>query len=259
MPKCSSASASRSSMPSMSDRIEVGLVEHRLEARHVRREVVVVGDERGDPRVVLGRLVGEHRDRRRRAHHRTRPLDERHRRLRRRQLRRVAGHRRPQRRGRDVGLRERRLQHADDAGRTLVARALELEALDQGVVGGGADQVHRPAVRHVGEQRTERDGHRCPEVPGEPGDLLGRTSATAAPARARARGSRRCRAATPTTPRRSATRSRVGAAPSRRTCGRTVAKSVNGSGSISASGGRRSTRPACATPSKRHRRRRSSP
>ena len=35
-------------------RVEVGLVEHRLEARHVRREVVVVGDEGGDPRVVLG-------------------------------------------------------------------------------------------------------------------------------------------------------------------------------------------------------------
>ena len=69
-------------------------------------------------------------------------------------------------------LGERRLQHSDDPRRALVTRALELVAFHQGVVGGGADQVHRPAVRHVGEQRAERDGHRCPEVRGEPGDLL---------------------------------------------------------------------------------------
>ena len=55
----------------------------------------------------------------------------------------------------------------------LVLRALEFEALDQGIVGCRADQRDRPRVRDVCEQCTERDRHRRPETIGDAGDLFG--------------------------------------------------------------------------------------
>ena len=110
--------------------------------------------------VVLGGCGGEPVERRGRADHRAGPLDERHRRLRRRDLRGVAGNRRPERRGGQAMALQGVLQHADDAGRALVLRPLEFEALHHRVVGGRADQLHGPRVRDVGEQRAERERHR---------------------------------------------------------------------------------------------------
>jgi hypothetical protein len=55
----------------------------------------------------------------------------------------------------------------------LVAAPLELEAVDQVLVGRGPDQVHRLGVRDVGEQRAERQ-HEARVVPlGDGDDLLG--------------------------------------------------------------------------------------
>ena len=100
-----------------------------------------------------------------------RPLDEGQRRLRRRDLGGVLRHRRPQRRRRDPGRGHRVVEHADDAGRTLVARALEVEAIDQLGVAGRADDLHRPGVRHVGEQGAEADGHPRAELLGDADEL----------------------------------------------------------------------------------------
>ena len=49
---------------------------------------------------------------------------------------------------------------ADDAGRTLVLRAPQFETFDELVVGRGADDRDRPRMGHVGQERSERDGHR---------------------------------------------------------------------------------------------------
>ena len=53
--------------------------------------------------------------------------------------------------------RARVVQHADDPGRPFVARRLQAEPLDQLRVGRAAGDRRRPRVRHVGEQRAERD------------------------------------------------------------------------------------------------------
>ena len=52
------------------------------------------------------------------------------------------------------------VQHADDAGRTLVARSLEAESLDDLCVYCRARDVHGTGMGDVGEQRSERDDER---------------------------------------------------------------------------------------------------
>lgn len=65
------------------------------------------------------------------------------------------------------------MHHADDARRPFVAAALEIEAIDGVLLRGGADELHRPAVRHVGEQCAEGEHHRDVELLGDADQLLG--------------------------------------------------------------------------------------
>ena len=76
---------------------------------------------------------------------------------------------------------ERVVEHADDSGRALVARALEPELLDQLLVARAAGDRRRPRVRHVRQQRAERDDELDPDLLGEAGDEV----AEAAPAEVR--------------------------------------------------------------------------
>ena len=65
---------------------------------------------------------------------------------------------------RDVEALAGVLEDADDAGRSLVGRLLQVEPVDQVGLGGGAGDGDRPGVRGVGEQRTQRDDELGPEV-----------------------------------------------------------------------------------------------
>ena len=75
-----------------------------------------------------------------------RPLAEGQRRLRRGDLRGVGGHGRPQRQRVHAELLAGVVQDADDARRALVLAALQVEAVDERLVGGGADEGDRAAV-----------------------------------------------------------------------------------------------------------------
>ena len=79
-------------------------------------------------------------------------------------------HGRPEARRRDAGLPAGVVQDADDPGRPLVARGREPEPLDELLVGGAAGDRRRPRVRHVGEQRAERDHQLDAELLREPDD-----------------------------------------------------------------------------------------
>ena len=83
----------------------------------------------------------------------------------------VLRHRGPQRRRRDAGGRHGVVEHADDAGGALVARALQVVAVDQLGVARRPDDLHRPAVRHVGEQGAHADGQAGPGFLGEADEL----------------------------------------------------------------------------------------
>ena len=63
----------------------------------------------------------------------------------------------PEARRRDARPAARVVQHADDARRPLVARGLQAEAVDQLGIRRTAGDGRRPRVRHVREQRAERD------------------------------------------------------------------------------------------------------
>ena len=78
--------------------------------------------------------------------------EQRQRRLGARRLGDVVRHRRPVGHRRDVEPHAGVLEDADDAGRPLVRRLLELEPVDQLGLGGGAGDRDRPGVRGVGEQ-----------------------------------------------------------------------------------------------------------
>ena len=98
------------------------VVDERLEPGDVLDEVLVVGDQGGDPGVVLGGCGRQRLGGRRGADQQARPLDERQGGLRRRHLGGVLRHGGPQR----CGARRRpcvraSLEHADDPGRALVA------------------------------------------------------------------------------------------------------------------------------------------
>ena len=85
------------------------------------------------------------------------PVAERTRGARARRERDVVRHRRPEARRRDALVAAGVLEHADDPGRPFVARVLEAEALDELRVARRAGHRRRARVRHVGEQRAERD------------------------------------------------------------------------------------------------------
>ena len=148
------------------------VVDQRLEPGDVLDEVLVVGDQRGHPGVVLGGGAGQRLGRRRGADQHARPLDERQRRLRRRHLGGVLRAPRPTATPRSTpAVLSASLQHADDAGRALVARALEVEAVDDLGIAGRAEDLHRPGVRHVGEQGAEADRHRRAVALGDADEL----------------------------------------------------------------------------------------
>jgi hypothetical protein len=65
------------------------------------------------------------------------------------------------------------VEHADDAGRPLVAGSLQPVALDDAGLGGCPDEVDGAMVDDVGEQRTERDDQIGADLAGDAGDLLG--------------------------------------------------------------------------------------
>ena len=65
------------------------------------------------------------------------------------------------------------MEHADDPGRPLVARGREPEPLDELLVARAAGHGRRARVRHVREQRAERDQQLDPEVAREADDELG--------------------------------------------------------------------------------------
>ena len=65
------------------------------------------------------------------------------------------------------------VQHADDPGRPLVARGREPEPLDELLVGRAAGDRRRARVRHVGEQRAERDQQLDPELAREADHQVG--------------------------------------------------------------------------------------
>ena len=109
------------------------------------------------------------------------PVAERLRGGRRRGHRDVVRHGGPQRDRRDVGGAARVVEHADDAGRALVARRLHAESLDQARVGRARGHGRRARVRDVGEQRAERDDELDAQLAREPGDQ----GAERAPAQAR--------------------------------------------------------------------------
>ncbi len=145
----------------------------RLEAGDVVGEVLVLGHEGADARLVLGDGSRERARRCGGADHRAGGAHERLARLGRRDLGGVAGHGGPQRGGGDAGGRECVTEHADDAGRPLVRGRAQLEAIEQLVVGRRADDLGGLAVREVGEQGAEADGHRHAAALGEADHLLG--------------------------------------------------------------------------------------
>ena len=183
------------------------------------------------------------------------PVDERLRGARRRRHRDVVRHRRPEARRREAGRAARVVEHADDPGRALVARGLQAELLDQVGVGRARGDRRRPRVRHVGEQRAERDDELDAELAARPRRRATRTCASAGSARCRAGASRRARRPAaarvegvlrPVDPARLAVERA-------RPCGRVAWKSKKRSGSISANRRpprrargtrRRATRPA---------------
>ena len=89
---------------------------------------------------------------------------QRQRRLRARRLRDVVRHGRPVGHRGHVEPHAGVLEDADDAGRPLVRRLLELEPVDQLGLGGGAGDRDRPGVRGVGEQRAEGDHELAAEL-----------------------------------------------------------------------------------------------
>ena len=72
----------------------------------------------------------------------------------------------PERHRRDVEPRAGVLEDADDAGRALVRRLLELEPVDEVGLGRRAGDRDRPGVRGVGEQRAEGDHQLAAELVG---------------------------------------------------------------------------------------------
>ena len=82
------------------------------------------------------------------------------------------GNRRPDRRRREAGAAHRVVQHADDAGRSLVARPLHAEARREHFVGRGAGALDRAGVRSVAEQRAERDDHLAVRRAGDADDVV---------------------------------------------------------------------------------------
>ena len=82
------------------------------------------------------------------------------------------GNRRPEARGREVGAPAGVVEDADDPGRPLVARGGEAELLDELLIAGRARDGRRARVRHVGEERSERDDELHVELPCELHDLV---------------------------------------------------------------------------------------
>ena len=78
----------------------------------------------------------------------------------------------PQRGGGDPGVGRGGLEAADDAGRALVGRRAEADAVDERLVGGDAGDGDGARVRDVGEQRAERGHHLHAERLGEVDDRL---------------------------------------------------------------------------------------
>ena len=81
-------------------------------------------------------------------------------------------HGRPQAHRRDARAAARVEEHADDAGRPLVARELQPELVDELRIGRRARDRRRPRVRHVGDERAERHGELDAELAREIGDDL---------------------------------------------------------------------------------------
>src|SRR3954447_15795943 len=85
----------------------------------------------------------------------------------------VVRHRRPQRETGNPGPGRAVLQDADDAGRPLVRRGLEGEALHELFVVAGRGHRDGPGVRDVGQQGPERDHGGHVELPRVADDLCG--------------------------------------------------------------------------------------
>src|SRR2546428_134633 len=85
----------------------------------------------------------------------------------------VVRDRRPQAHGWNARVVARVVEHADDSGRSLIARALQAEPFDQLRIGGTARHGRGPRVRHIREQRAERDHQLDAEVAREIDDHAG--------------------------------------------------------------------------------------
>ena len=149
------------------------VVAHQLEAPDVAGEVLVLVEVAVDLGLVLGHRPLERTARARRADQLAHPLGQGQRRLRRGDLRGVGGHGRPQRQRVQAELLAGVVQDADDARRALVLAALQVEAVDERLVGGGADERDGLAVHDVGQQRAEGDHQPGPGLLGDARDLVG--------------------------------------------------------------------------------------
>ena len=148
------------------------LVDPLLELAHVAGDVVVGLHHLGHLPLVVGGgqlEVGGEDGARQEAR---RALHEGERRLRRGRRGHVVGDGGPERRRRDAGLATCVVQDAHDAGRALVARALETEARHQVGIGGRTGDPHRPRVGDVGQQRAERKHHLDAQLARDPHHLL---------------------------------------------------------------------------------------
>ena len=82
----------------------------------------------------------------------------------------VVRHRRPEAHGGNARLPERVVQDADDPRRPLVPRRLQPELLDEREIAGRTRDRSVARVRHIGEQRSERDDELDAEIAGEADD-----------------------------------------------------------------------------------------
>ena len=126
------------------------------------------------------------------------------------------------------------MQHADDAGRPFVARFPQVEPFDELGIGGRADELHRSSVCDIGEQGTESEVHLGVEMLGDRDHVAGK----ALPLLGSGPSDKMTSPPAPLTCQSVTVGHMIFRSPvsPSRTCGRIVAKSVYGSGLISASG-----------------------
>ncbi len=146
---------------------QLGGVLRLLELVDVLGDLGVVGRELVHAVLPRRGVLGEVAERHRLARERLDAVQQRERGLRRRRVRHVVRHCGPERDGAQPAGGRLVLQHADDARRALVGVGLDVEHLAHvGVLAGRGDR-DRAGVRHVREQRAERDDGRDVQALGD--------------------------------------------------------------------------------------------